>query len=525
MQRRVSIFTGGIYLILVGTIVWQGWLLYRQLQPENSFPKGAMIDVMVGGNVRQPGRYRVTEGTTQFEILQVAGIRPTSDLSTFNLTMQLDSADKLEVGTLDKPVKAKEEPFTARLEFFFGEISVIGGDGRSVPQHEGLAISPGDRILTEASSQAELSAGAFSRIDMDNFAELVFDKIGTVEENRNLLEMYQKAGVCWYKMVYTKNTELFRITTQAVTISIGGSGADFIIDAQPDRIVINLMDGLLLVERTGGGESINMISGQTATIFTDERPFKVTKLTPDISVNERFAQLSREKVNYLSRQMPLNILFCGTPTVFYFINVQYERNQYNQIYLPPELLIEQFANGISTLDQAFLYGGPVMVATFVERILDTRIPKYIVFDKNDIIMLAGAMGGLTANVDEHAASYLNISKGRQVLSDKSLVKYLSPVVSGVEDARRRQSEMLRAIYDGLQKRSLVPTLLLVDQVISTTETNFGATELMDHYGKFMEKTGWQYRELTIPGTSVKRGKRNYIEPQLDKCKELLTAYD
>lgn len=525
MRKKHSIFVSGLYVVLLVAIVWQGFSLYRQLRPVYGGETGQMVDVMVRGNVRRPGKYKVAYGTTQFEILKVAGIRPTSDLSYFNLAAQLDSTGEMKVGTLDQPVGVKEDALSARLEFFFGEMSVVGGDGRSVPQHEGLAISTGDRILTEASSQAELSLGSYSRIDMDNFAELIFDKIGVQEDNRSVVELYHKAGAIWYKMVYTKNSELIRINTATVTVSVGGTGADFFIDAQSDRIVINLMDGLLLVERTGGGEAINMISGQSVTIFADGRPFQVTRLTPDVSVNERFAQLSREKVNYLSRQMPLNILFCGTPAVFYFINVNFEQGRYMIINLPGELLIEQFANGISTLDQAFLYGGPVMVATFVERILDTRIPKYIVFDKDDLVKIAGAMGGLKATLDEHAASYLKLSPGSQKLSDQSLLKYLSPVVSGVEDARRRQTEMLRAVFTGLQNKSIIPTLMLADQIIGTTETNFGATEVMDNYSRFNEKSSWTYREAVLPVTSVRRGNRNCLEPQLEKCKTILTTYE
>ena len=525
MSKKNTIFIIGLYTVLLGAIGWQGVALVRQIRPTSAVYTDRTVEVMVKGNVRRPGRYKVANGTTQFEILKVAGIRPTSDLSLFNLASQLDSTGELDVGTLDQPVGVKDATLSGRLEFFFGEMSVIGGDGRSVPQHEGLAVSPGDRIITEASSQAELSLGAYSRIDLDNFAELVFDKIGEQVDNRTLVELFHKAGAVWYKMVYTKSSELYRINTALVTVSIGGTGADFLIDAQSDRIVINLMDGLLLVERTGGGEAINMISGQTVSIFSDGRPFQVTKLTPDVSVNERFAQLSREKVNYLSRQMPLNVLFCGTPAVFYFIHVNFEQGRYMIVNLPGELLIEHFANGISTLDQAFLYGGPVMVATFVERILDTRIPKYIVFDKDDLINIAGAMGGLRANIDEHAASYLKLNSGSQKLSGQSLLKYLSPVISGVEGARQRQTEMLRAVFTGLQNKSIIPTLMLADQIIGSTETNFGATEIMDNYSRFNEKSSWTYREAVLPATSVRRGKRNCLEPQLDKCKKILTEYE
>lgn len=527
MQRKATnrLMGAVVYTVLAAAVIWQGVLLVRQLYPQQALLDVAMIDVYIEGNVRRPGRYRVAQGTTQFEILKVAGVRPTSDLSLFNLTAQLDSASELNVGTLEKSVSATDEPHNVRLEFFLGEISVIGSDGRSIPQHEGLAISPGDRVQTEASSQAELSIGTYTRIDMDNFAEIVFDKIGATEKDRTVDNLYQKSGTSWYKIVYTKNSELFKINTLPVEVTVGGSGADFLVDVQPDQVAINLMDGLLLVERVGGGEAINMISGQSVVIYTDGRPFQVSKLAPDISVNERFSQLSREKVNYMSRQMPLNLLFCSAPAIYYFINIQYGRGACNVVRLPGELLIEQFANGISTLDQAFLYGGPVMVATFVERIVDTRIPKYCVFDKDDIVKVAGAMGGIQAKVDAHAASFLSINQGVQKLSDKTIIRYLSANISGVEDAHRRQSDLLKSIFDDLNAKNLVPTLMLADQIITTIETNFGASEIMDQYSKFSEKKKWDYREIELPGTPVRRNKRNCIEPKLQQCKVLLTSYE
>ena len=135
------------------------------------------------------------------------------------------------------------------------------------------------------------------------------------------------------------------------------------------------------------------------------------------------------------------------------------------------------------------------------------------------------MGGLQANIDQNAAAYLRLAQGKQKLSDQMLVKYLSPAISGAGDASRRQSEMLRSLFEGLQNKNLVPTLILADQIISSTETNFGATEIMDHYRKFSEKANWQYRELAIPAAEVRRNNRTCLDPKLDQCKTLLTAYE
>ena len=47
----------------------------------------------------------------------------------------------------------------------------------------------------------EISFGAFSRVDNDNYSELVFDKIGSLKAKK-VTELYQKSGLCWYNTMY-----------------------------------------------------------------------------------------------------------------------------------------------------------------------------------------------------------------------------------------------------------------------------------------------------------------------------------
>lgn len=520
LKKRILFST--IYLTLLAGIAWQGFYLYKYTRPYSKMEGLRSLRVEVNGNVRRPGIYQIPEGTTEFEILKVAGIRPTSDISGFGLVNQLEENSKVNVGTLENAVSIQPGPPLPRLEFFLGEISVVASDGSSTPQHEGLVLSKGSRILTEASAQAEVSVGPNSRVDIDNFSELVFDKIGELENNRSVVELFQKSGICWYRTVYAKSdSELVRIMTHSAQLTIGGTGADFQVEVLSDQIQISLMDGLILLERLDGGEAINLISGQSVTIYKDGRPFEVTRLAADLNTNDRFSQLNREKINYMSRLMPFNFLFCGTSAVFCVISIQYETNNFYVVRIPPDLLIEHFSQGISTIDQAFLYGGPVFVSTFLERILDIRIPKYCVFDKNDIIRTAGALGGIQTNIDEKAASALSLATGTHKLFGKNLLLFLSPSISGVEDCNYRQSRLFENIFNGFRNKSLTMTLILAEQILTNTETNFMSFEMMEQYGKFNARNNWNYKEINIPAQPVKRGKRVCYEPVLEKCRDLL----
>ena len=288
-----------------------------------------------------------------------------------------------------------------------------------------------------------------------------------------------------------------------------------------DQVQISLIDGLLLVERNDGNEALNMISGQSIIIYNDKRPFQVSHLTPDLNVNDRFSKLSREKFSYMSRQMPLTFLLCGAPAVFYLVNIQFETGTTQAVYIPPELIIDQFSQGLETLNQAYLYGGPVFVSTFVERILDIKVPKYCVFEKDDMLKTANAMGGFNVVVDAKAAAHLKINSGVQKLTGDQLAMYLSPAVSGAADASKRQGELLKSIFTGFQNKSISMSLILAEQIIANTQTNFMATEMMEQFSKFNSRSNWTYKELNLPVKLVRRGDKPRFEPVLEQCRVLL----
>ncbi len=514
-RRRKIAFL--VYAFLVSVILWQSFSLIKYTRSSGKIKGLKTFQVTVDGNVRRPGLYSVPEGTTQFEILKMAGVRPTSNLSSFNLSSQISENARLEVGTLDKPAGAT---LAARLEFYFGELNVISSDGRNRPVNDRMEITSGDRVLTEASTQAEISFGAFSRVDIDNYSELVFDKIGSLEDEKKVTELYQKSGLCWYTTMYTDSkNEVFRVFTHSAVVTVGGRNADYLIEVQNDIVQINLSDGLLLVERAGGGEAMNMISGQSVTIYKDGRPFQVSRLTAEVSSNERFSRLSSEKVKHMKRLVPMNFLFCGVPPVFFLVSLQYESGNIFVVRIPPALLIEQFTQNISTLSEAFLFGGPSFVSTFVERIFDIRISNYAVLDKGDVLRIADILGGIPAVLDPKTAASLNVSSGQSRLSGTSLGLYLA----GDADNGKRQTEVLKSIINEFRTRKAVLTAILADQILNGTETNITASEVMDLYTRFIERKGWEFRDRVMPIRMVERRSKVCYDPVLNDCKILLNS--
>jgi hypothetical protein len=521
VQNRRRLATLVIYLILLAGIAWQAKVVAELFGPGGKYPQVRTYKVNVTGDVRRPGTYRVPEGTTQFEILKVAGVRPTSYLSTFNLMGSVDQNSDLTVGSQDKQVELKQPPIFARLEFFFGDVALSAKDGRSLPVQEGVVFNEGDNIQTESSTQAEISIGAFSRMDLDNYSNVTFDKIGTQGDNQSVAELFQKSGACWYEFASASKNETYRILTKGATISVAGKGAYFLFDIQPDQTTVNLMDGQLLIERTGGGEAINLISGQSVKIYNDGRPFQISRLAPDISASERFTQLAQGKKTSVAKSATFDFLFCGTPAVFFIAHVQFDKGTISIIHLPPRLYVEPYAQGVSTLDEAYLYGGPTFVNSILERVFNTRLSRYCVFTKDNIIRTADILGGVSTELDQKAAAQLKVAQGNRKLTSQELVRFLSPSGVTPEEQQKRQRQVLGAIFDGMRSKNIVLTTQTIQQVLSSIETNMNATESMDAYMRFTTSASWTRKDLDLPVQESREKGRITYEPVMEKCRTLL----
>ncbi|HMA63675.1 MAG: LCP family protein [Fibrobacterota bacterium] len=519
---RLRLFSYAVYAVLITGIAFESYSLVKQSGVFGKQQALSTYRINIEGNIRKPGWYAVPEGTTHFEILKVAGVRPTSDLSVINLASQIGNNQSIRVGTLDKPVIVTDRQEHAKVEFFFGDAQITHTDGKTSSLQSGNNVLPGERIQVRGVSQAEISISSFSRIDLDNFADVTFEKINQTYDNHSVTELTQSNGSCWHRIVYANADEIYRVFTRSVVLTIVGSGADFLLDIQNDQIVINVMNGLLLVERRAGGESTNMISGQSATIYDDDRPFQITRLAPDISANEQFSQLTESKSDALVKDAPLNMFFSIAPSIFYLVRTNFQKGEIHLIRVPESLLIEQFTQNMSTIDQAYLYGGSQFVVTFLERLFDTRIQKYMSTSKDGIERIIDIFGGITVDVDTKAASYLSIAKGRQKLTSKYITRYLSPSISGVADANGRQSQALRALYDEFRSKNFIPTIMSADQIMSASESSINAQEMIEYFSKFAKRSDWVYKEYTIPSRVVNRNARQCFDPLIEDCRRIMS---
>lgn len=516
-------FTNITYILLCAAILVQaGRVAYRIVVPAKASAAQDYHTVLVAGNVQNPGTYRVAAGVSHFELLKVAGVRPTSDISTFNLANQVEEDQTLNVGTLAQPAALTPAKASARLEFSFGQIDISAADGRTVPTQPGIAIKEGERVQTGIESQAEVSFGNYSRVDMDKSSDITFDKFGAEEAGKKLTQIFHKSGSAWYQVVPETRDALFRVVTEPAQITVASEQAGFMIQSTPAEVRVHNIEGLLLLEGTRSEETLNLIAGQTAVLFSDGRPFQISQTTSDVNPQEQFTALNKQKSEVMANQMPFNFLFMGTADIYLLISIQFQSQTIHVIRIPGNTSVEEFAQGFLTLAQAFLHGGPVFVTTLVEQMMNTKVGDYAVFDMESAVRLISSLGGLPIAVDRKVATHLGINPGEQKLSSQQILRMMNPTIDGYEASQERQIVVLKALFENIRKENIVINSIMAEQIAGNMETSFGPADMVKHYKRFMEKKDWRFIQQKLPTTPIKKGSGLIFAPNLEQARELLT---
>jgi len=526
IKRKNPILMRSIYALIVAVIAWQAFVLVTGIREHKAAsPWEQLLDVTISGNVEHPGVYRVPNGMTQFEILKVAGVRPTSDISEFALSYPLTDNQKLDVGTTAQPVTITNSNECIRLEYAVGNTRAVSASGATLSPQPGMIFHQNDVIKTDNGNQVELSVNTYSKIDLDAGSEMSFNKNNAQENGKKVTEVNQKTGLCWYTIAYASPAEQFTTVVPGATISATGKGADFVVDIKTNGTTITAISGQLLLTRPQSSEAIRMVSGQQAVLSGTDQPLHVVQTAVPVNPQERFLKLTKEKQSYTSQSMPLNFLFCAAPSIYYLVSIQYDKGIVQMVYLPGNTTIDQLAPGVLNLDQAFLYGSTAFLSSIVEQLLNTRIPKYCVFERKDLAFTAGALGGLAMNLDAQSAAKLGLSAGANKLSEQQLVGYMrhSGSPASEESFTMKQDQVFTAFFEALKSKNLVLSPLLIEQILSQIKSNFTTTEVVNHYTKFYEIQNWSLHKIVLPVKKVTQNGQVRYEPVLEKCATLLQS--
>jgi hypothetical protein len=522
MSRHATYRTGRIVLYgaLCAVVLWQAWRVAARLLDTRYHGGSGYVVADVAGNVERPGRYRVPEGTSRFELLQVAGLRPTSDISGVVLDAQVDGGI-LQVDALASPAGLKIGRLAARLELFLGAVQIRSPNGSLRAQQAGLVLSPGDAVVTDSVSQAELSLGPYSRVDLDRSSEVVFDKMGVSEGDHTVSEVFQKAGTCWYRVVYSSKAERMQTLAEDMVAIPGGTGADYMVQVEEGMVRVHVLDGLLQVSRPGGEETLNLAAGQTVAVYGN-RPFQVTRNPSDIDAQRTFAGLQRERgEKESSRAAMINFVFCTLPSAYYFVSVRFDNQTVNVVSIPHNTSVMNYAQGFNTLNEAFLLGGPLTVQSLVEQVVSTRVERHCVLEPSALSQIAALVGGMTVDVDAEAAKMMGLTPGRQRIRGDQILTFLKPRTSGAEGSRTRQWEVLRGLYEEFRSGNLSLTAALAQRGVSLMNTNFTVPEIVGGYRRFNSISGWTFRQHALPGAPENVGRQTLFRPDQEMMRQVL----
>jgi hypothetical protein len=516
--------TAIVYLLLLFIIAWQARGLAQLLGSGGSFPQGRSVKVSVAGDVEHPGAYRIPEGTTQLELLQQAGVRPTSNLSDVNLLSSATQAKTISITTRSQAVDLSSSAKGLRLQAFSGDVVVTARDGNQIPLQAGMPLHDGDELQTLGSAQAGLTVGDLGKIDCDDFSDLLFEHAGVESDNEETVDIRQKSGTCWYSMGQNNINGSYRIATPAAAIIAAGKAADFLVAVQSDRVSVSCIGGSVHAEKSGGTETINLIAGQTAIVFIDARPFQLSRTTVDLGIAERFAQVAvpgspagttatgEEKKNAAESDHIVNVFVGEIPYFFGVVSLQPGKGLITVVHLPPQLRVDEYARGIETLDQAYLYGGPAFVASLLEPLLDIRIDKYCVMSRSTISEFASLFGGQLAPGNNSTR-----------MGSSALLKYLLGSNTLPADTRRRCNLALTSLFEGVKSKSITITMPIVSSLLNTSKTNMTAPEIMGFYSRLVAEPGLSRKDLLLPTIEKRDAGRLLSEPDEARCRSLLQS--
>jgi len=165
--------------------------------------------------------------------------------------------------------------------------------------------------------------------------------------------------------------------------------------------------------------------------------------------------------------------------------------------------------GEAKINAAYAFGGPSLTVRTVEQLLGVPIHYYVKLGPQSFARLIDAVGGVEIDVDRDmrytdrwAGLYINLKRGRQVLTGEQAMHYIRFRRDAMGDITRveRQQKLLLALFHKMKAPGTVfaaPALLRA--FFDNTQTNLSMTELMTlgMFASRLKSTDLSFR--TLPG--------------------------
>ncbi|MDD2480934.1 MAG: LCP family protein [Lutispora sp.] len=200
------------------------------------------------------------------------------------------------------------------------------------------------------------------------------------------------------------------------------------------------------------------------------------------------------------------------------ILVNMRSDKINLISVPRDTLIKINGKGTQKINASYAYGGIELCKTSVEKLLDTKIDNYLVFNFKAIQKGVDALGGFTVTIpktikirDPELKKCFTLKKGDLKLNGIQTLEYLRYRSDGRGDIGRiyRQQEFIKDLQDSFLKLENVPLipkayLAIRDEIKTDMDASHMASyfisgyrlrnnfdyHTLKGYGKFIDKVSY-----------------------------------
>lgn len=478
------------------------------------------IEVSVTGNVKNPGKHRIPWGSNVYTLLQVAGVNQNSDLNNVQLSQVLNDGEKIQVGKLSENVKtvSAAADFRCRLDFFEGPVDHVHPKKKSRRSKIGEKIATQSRLITQMGAQAQVEWVDRSRIILTENTEVEFLELGEKIADKRRTNIFVKKGKLWGKISRQGTIHTFRFETPHMNVII--QGTEFVMDITGTETNFKLYDGVSYVEKKGQTEGYNVVAGQKAVSAAGNTPLRLSELAEGEGAEE-FNLLYEERKTYYKKNKDFMCLICGVPDVYMLLKVNPAKKKIVTMHIPTNTFVGDVVRGFDEFEKAFLYGGAKFTASVIERILSIKMEKYIVFTPRDVRSAVDVLGGIEVLIDARASTALSVSSGISQLNGQQAVRFLSPSISGPQDAYNRQRKVLESFFNGLRSKNIVLSTSSIARILSSGSGNLDVAEAVDVYNTFNSVKGWKMIATNMPGDYFTRSGKNYLRVSKDEVTMLL----
>ena len=484
MEQKVMTLLLLLFMIAGGILLLQKWKARESAAGE--------IAIKIEGRVLRPGTYRVPYGTTTFEILQVAGVYDNSDLNGLNVFAQASDGERVSVGTLEKNVALR--PGSASLQqecavnFFVGSASLLS-NGQEKKLERLLPLKEGDRIECREDGIVELRLMDGSLLDIKKQSMLNVKKLyRTDETGGSVVDFQLTAGRLWAFINPQPQNIRFYFSTPQFIAEIKGTEVEIAVDSVQSRI--NVIKGTVSLERIGTAEGITLSSGQKATVVRDLESRMETGEITDLEKDKDLETFNSEKSRALSEAEAKRFLYLGLPDYYMLVEINPNTSKVSLIRINPRMPVKDYVEGVNELGKVYLYGGIGLVASVIERISNKRIEKNLIHEPHNVATFIDLLGGVTVNLDESTAHFLNLKRGLNRLDGKLALKYMAPGRDDREESLRRQNEVFISLYKGFTEQRIIYSTLLAGKILADVHTDMDIAYMNSLFDSFKKRNDW-----------------------------------